>query len=129
MAQTRVLLVDDEFEFVSTLAERLQMRNYTVDIASNGIEAMAAFHKSTPDVVILDLKMPGINGLEILKNIKKFDPSIEVIILTGHGDMQSVEEGMKNGASEYIMKPIDINELTSKNDIAAERRKKSLYQG
>jgi DNA-binding NtrC family response regulator len=126
MSQTKVLLVDDEFEFASALAERLQMRNYIVDTASNGLEAMALFHKSPPDVVILDLKIPGMNGIEILKSIKKFDPSIEVIILTGHGDIKSVEEGMKSGAFEYIMKPIDIGELTTKIDNAMEKKKKSL---
>jgi DNA-binding NtrC family response regulator len=122
MPHTKVLLVDDEVEFASALAERLQMRDYDVKTASNGLEAMALFHGSPPDIVILDLRIPGMDGLEILKNIKIFDPTIEVLILTGHGDVESVAEGMKNGAFEYIMKPIDIGELTSKIDMAMKKR-------
>ena len=125
MSQTKVLLVDDEVEFASALAERLQMRNYDVKTASNGLEAMALFHNSPPDVVILDLKIPGMDGLEILSNIKKFDPTIEVLMLTGHGDMESVQKGMKIGAFEYIMKPIEIGELTSKIDKARKKREKA----
>ena len=124
MSQTKVLLVDDEVEFASALAERLQMRNYDVKTASNGLEAMALFHSSPPDVVILDLKIPGMDGLEILKNIKQFDPTIEVLMLTGHGDMESVQKGMKFGVFEYIMKPIEIAELTSKIDKARKKREK-----
>ncbi len=124
MIRTKVLLVDDEVEFASALAERLQMRNYEVRTASNGLEAMALFHESPPDVVLLDLKIPGMDGLEILSNIKKFDPSIEVLMLTGHGDVASVQKGMQSGALEYMMKPIDIDELTSKIDRARKKREK-----
>jgi DNA-binding NtrC family response regulator len=124
MTRTKVLLVDDEVEFASALAERLQMRNYDVRTASNGLEAMALFHESPPDVVLLDLRIPGMDGLEILSNIKKFDPSIEVLMLTGHGDRESVQKGMQTGALEYIMKPIDIDELTSKINRAMKKREK-----
>ena len=124
MTRTKVLLVDDEVEFASALAERLQMRNYEVRTASNGLEAMALFHESTPDVVLLDLRIPGMDGLEILSNIKKFDPSIEVLMLTGHGDKESVLKGLQTGALEYIMKPIDIDELTLKINNAAKKREK-----
>ncbi|MFZ5905988.1 MAG: response regulator [Nitrospirota bacterium] len=124
MLRTKVLLVDDEMEFASALAERLQMRNYDVRTASNGLEAMALFHSSPPDVVLLDLKIPGMDGLEILRNIKKFDPTIQVLMLTGHGDKESVQKGMQSGALEYIMKPIDIDELTSKIDRARKKREK-----
>lgn len=124
MLRTKVLLVDDEVEFASALAERLQMRNYDVRTASNGLEAMALFHSSPPDVVLLDLKIPGMDGLEILRNIKKFDPTIQVLMLTGHGDKESVQKGMQSGALEYIMKPIDIDELTSKIDRARKKREK-----
>jgi two-component system, NtrC family, sensor kinase len=124
MTQTKILLVDDEVEFASALAERLQMRNYEVRTASNGLEAMALFHESPPDVVLLDLRIPGMDGLEILSNIKKFDPSIEVLMLTGHGDRESVQKGMQTGALEYIMKPIDIDELTSKINKAMKKREK-----
>lgn len=122
MSQTRVLLVDDEVEFSSALAERLQLRNYDVKTASNALEALGLIHSYPPDVVILDLRIPGMDGIETLKAIKKFDPTIEVIMLTGHGDIQSVEEGMKSGALEYIMKPVDIGELISKIDKAKKKR-------
>ena len=124
MSQTKVLLVDDEVEFVLALAERLQLRNYYVNTANNALEALGIIYKYPPDVIVLDLKIPGMDGLETLKTIKKFDPAIEVIMLTGHGDVRSVEEGMKSGAFEYIMKPIDIGELTSKIDKAHGKRKK-----
>lgn len=127
MLQTKVLLVDDEIEFASALAERLQLRNYDVKTASNALEALAVIHNYLPDVILLDLKIPGMNGIETLKTIKKIDPTIEVIMLTGHGDIKSVEEGMKNGAFEYIMKPVDINELTSKIDKAWQKRTKNEY--
>lgn len=123
MSHTKVLLVDDEVEFASALAERLQLRNYDVKAASNAFEALGIIHSFLPDVVILDLKIPGMDGIETLKTIKKFDPTIEVIMLTGHGDSQSVEEGMKSGAFEYIMKPVEIAELTSKIDKAQKKRK------
>ena len=122
--KTRILLVDDEVEFVSTLSERLQLRGYDVRTANNALEALAFVYKEAPDVIILDLRIPGMDGIETLKTIKKFDATIEVIMLTGHGDIRSVEEGMKSGAFEYIMKPVDISELTAKIDIARKRRQK-----
>ncbi len=124
MPKTKVLLVDDEIEFSSALAERLQLRNYDVRTANNALEALGLIHDYTPDVVILDLRIPGMNGIETLKTIKKLDATIEVIMLTGHGDVQSVEEGMKSGALEYIMKPVDIGELISKIDKAKKKRDK-----
>lgn len=123
MSQTKVLLVDDEVEFASALAERLQLRNYEVKTANNALEALGLIHGFLPDVVILDLRIPGMDGIETLRTIKKLDPTIEVIMLTGHGDMKSVEEGMKSGAFEYIMKPVDIGELTPKIDKAQKKRK------
>lgn len=123
MSHTKVLLVDDEVEFTSALAERLQLRNYDVKTANNALEALGLVYKDRPDVIILDLRIPGMDGIEALKTIKKFDPGIEVIMLTGHGDVQSVEEGMRSGAFEYIMKPVDIGELTSKIDKAQKKRK------
>jgi DNA-binding NtrC family response regulator len=122
MPQTKVLLVDDEVEFASALAERLQLRNYSVQTANNALEALGLVYKDRPDVVILDLRIPGMDGIETLKTIKKFDPTIEVIMLTGHGDVQSVQEGMTSGAFEYIMKPVDIGELTSKIDKAQKKK-------
>ncbi len=122
MAQTKVLLVDDEKEFASALAERLQLRNYEVKSASNALEALGIVNSFLPDVVLLDLKIPGMDGIETLKAIKKFNSTIEVIMLTGHGDTRSVEEGMKSGAFEYIMKPVDIGELTIKINKAWQKK-------
>jgi DNA-binding NtrC family response regulator len=120
-----VLLVDDEVEFASALAERLQIRNYDAKAAYNALEALNSIYSDKPDVVVLDMKIPGMDGLEILKTIKQFDPTIEVIILTGHGAIESVKEGLRSGAFEYIMKPVDIGELTSKIDKAQKRRKQN----
>jgi len=122
MSQTKVLLVDDEVEFTVALAERLQLRNYSVQTANNALEALGLVYKNRPDVIILDLRIPGMDGIETLKTIKKYDPTIEVIMLTGHGDVQSVQEGMTSGAFEYIMKPVDIGELTSKIDKAQKKK-------
>jgi len=124
MPQTKILLVDDEVEFASALAERLELRSYDVKTANNALEALAVIHTHVPDVIILDLKIPGMDGIETLKTIKKIDPTIEVIMLTGHGDVQSVAEGMKSGVFEYIMKPVDIGELTVKIDNAMKKRTK-----
>jgi len=124
MPQTKILLVDDEVEFASALAERLELRSYDVKTANNALEALAVIHAHVPDVIILDLKIPGMDGIETLKTIKKIDPTIEVIMLTGHGDVQSVAEGMKSGVFEYIMKPVDIGELTVKIDNAMKKRTK-----
>ena len=125
MAHTKVLLVDDEKEFASALAERLQLRNYDVQAAANALEALGIVHSFRPDVVLLDLKIPGMDGIETLRAIKKFDSAIEVIMLTGHGDMRSVEDGMKSGAFEYIMKPVDIGELTAKINKAWQKKQTS----
>lgn len=122
MTQTKLLLVDDEVEFASALAERLQMRDYEVKTANNELEALGLIPEYKPDVVILDLRISNIDGIETLKTIKKYDKSIEVIMLTGHGDVKSVREGMSSGAFEYIMKPVDIDELTAKIDKAQKKR-------
>ena len=122
MLKTKVLLVDDEVEFASALAERLELRNYEVKTANSALEALGLIHGFLPDVVVLDLRIPGMDGIETLKTIKKLDPTIEVIMLTGHGDVKSVEEGMKGGAFEYIMKPVDIGELIAKIEQAKKRR-------
>jgi DNA-binding NtrC family response regulator len=124
MSKTKVLLVDDEVEFVSALSERLHLREYDVQTANTALEALAIIYKETPDVIILDLKIPGMDGIEILKTIKQFDSTIGVIMLSGHGDIKSVEEGMKSGAFEYIMKPIGIDELIVKINAAKEKRDK-----
>ena len=114
MTGIKLLLVDDEEGFVSTLAERLRLRNYDTRIATNGEAALSEIQKERPDIVLLDLKMPGMGGLEILGKIKTDHSNIEVIMLTGQGDKQSCEEGLKAGAADYIVKPVDIGNLMEK---------------
>ncbi len=122
MFQTKVLLVDDEVEFVSALTERLQLRNYDAKAATNATDALTSIEKDPPDVVLLDLKIPGMDGIDILKKIKENDPTIQVIMLTGHGDIESVEEAIRNGAIECVMKPVDIGELLVKIEQAKKKR-------
>jgi two-component system response regulator CpxR len=106
------LLVDDEKEFVQTLSERLRMRQFASEIAYNGQEALDFTDQEDTEVILLDLKMPGIDGFEVLKRIKKTKPHIEVIILTGHGSEADRKTCMDLGAFAYLQKPADIDLIT-----------------
>jgi CheY-like chemotaxis protein len=109
---SRVLLVDDEREFVQTLSERLQMRDVGSAIAYDGESALRMVKDEEPDVMILDLKMPGIDGIEVLRRVKRSNPDIEVIILTGHGSDEDCQTCMELGAFAYLQKPVDIDALS-----------------
>lgn len=109
---SRVLLVDDEREFVQTLSERLMMREMGSAIAYDGESALDVVKDDQPDVMILDLKMPGIDGIEVLKRVKETHPQIEVIILTGHGSEKDRHRCMQLGAFAYLNKPVDIELLS-----------------
>ncbi len=109
---SKVLLVDDEREFVQTLSERLIMRDMGPAVAYDGESALNLITEDEPDVMIVDLKMPGIDGIEVLRKVKENRPEIEVIILTGHGHEEDRELCMKLGAFAYLQKPLDINELS-----------------
>lgn len=111
-APSRVLLVDDEREFVQTLSERLLLRDLGSAIAYDGESALEMVREDEPDVMILDLKMPGIDGMEVLKRVKATQPGIEVIILTGHGNETDRETCMQLGAFAYLQKPVDIDILS-----------------
>ncbi|MFH1243554.1 MAG: response regulator [Pseudomonadota bacterium] len=111
MEQIKILLVDDEEEFVKTLAERIQMRDLGPDIALNGEQALKIVDNQVPDVMVLDLKMPGIDGMEVLRRIKKAYPKVQVIILTGHGTEKDEKEARRLGAFEYLQKPVEIERL------------------
>ena len=112
MKDIHVMIVDDEKEFGSTLAERLELRGFRAGAVFSADEALEVINSSTPpDVVLLDLKMPNMDGLEVLEKIKKRDTSIEVVMLTGHGSANSSVLGMKQGAYAYVMKPVDIDDL------------------
>lgn len=107
----KALLVDDEAEFVMTLAERLQIRGIQARTATDGQQALALIEAEKPQVVVLDIMMPGISGLEVLDYIKKNYPKIEVILLTGRGSTKEGIEGMQLGAFDFLMKPVKIEEL------------------
>ena len=110
----RVLLVDDEREFVEVLAERLETRDFEVSTAASGDEALDRLRDKKVDVVVLDVLMPGKDGLETLKEIKQLMPLVEVIMLTGHGTVETAVEGMKVGAFDYLMKPTETKALVEK---------------
>ncbi len=107
----KILLVDDEEEFVSTLGERLKIRGLDTEVALSGEEALAQVEKRVPDVVVLDLKMPGIDGLSVLGRLKSRHPSIQVIILTGHGSERDKDSALRQGACGYLQKPVEIDAL------------------
>jgi CheY-like chemotaxis protein len=109
---SKVLLVDDEREFVQTLSERLIMRDMGPAVAYDGESALKLIKEDEPDVIIVDLKMPGVDGLEVLRKVKESRPEIEVIILTGHGHEADRELCMQLGAFAYLQKPLDINVLS-----------------
>jgi DNA-binding NtrC family response regulator len=121
MAEYRVLLVDDEEEFVSALSERLMLRGIEVDSALNGEEALARLVEKEFEVVILDVMMPGLGGLEVLRQIKSTHPNTQVILLTGHGSTREGIEGMRLGAFDYLIKPVDIEEMLAKMKEAASK--------
>jgi two-component system response regulator CpxR len=120
---SKVLLVDDERQFVETLSERLMMRKMGSAIAYDGESALELIKEEEPEVMILDLKMPGIDGMEVLRRIKATGSDIEVIILTGHGSEADRETCMQLGAFAYLTKPVDINELTETLKAANEKIK------
>ncbi|MBL0713431.1 MAG: response regulator [Desulfosarcina sp.] len=109
---SRVLLVDDELEFVQTLSERLQLREMGSVVAYDGESALSLVNEDDPEVMIIDLKMPGIDGMDILKKVKQPRPEIEVIVLTGHGCEEDRERCMQLGAFAYLQKPVDIDFLS-----------------
>ncbi len=114
MTAFKVLLVDDETEFLETLVKRLTKRKLDVIGATSGKEAIAILNKTPVDVIVLDVKMPDMDGIETLKAIKKLRPAVEVIMLTGHANVEVAIQGMELGAFDYLMKPMDIDELLYK---------------
>jgi len=109
-----VLLVDDEEEFLETLVKRMKKRNVNATGVKSGEEALELLDQHPVDVVVLDVRMPGMDGIEALKEIKRRHPLIEVIMLTGHASVEVAVQGMELGAFDYLMKPIDIDELLYK---------------
>lgn len=121
--KTKVLLVDDEKDFVESLSERLDIRNFDVTCALNGDDALKLIQEKDFDVIILDVLMPGKNGVETLQEMKKIKPLIQVIMLTGHATVETAINGMKQGAYDYLMKPTDTETLVKKIDKAGQIKK------
>lgn len=116
----QVLLVDDEIEFMQTLVKRMKKRGLNVQGVKSGEEALDALEENPAHVVVLDVKMPGMSGIEVLKAIKQRMPQIEVIMLTGHASLELAMQGMESGAYDYLMKPMDLDELLYKIEDAYE---------
>lgn len=122
----RVLLVDDEADFLDTLVKRMKKRSVTAHGVSRGEDAIAYLARNDVDVVVLDVKMPGMDGIETLREVKKKFPLTEVIMLTGHASMEVAIEGMELGAFDYLMKPVDFDALLYKIEDAS--KKKSIQE-
>lgn len=122
MSIAKVLLVDDEKEFTETLSERLQLRGLEVFTASSGVDALDLAAQHRFDAVILDLQMPGMDGIETLESLLAADADQQVIVLTGHGTISKSVEALKAGAADFFEKPIDIQTLSEKIGDAAVHR-------
>ena len=109
-----VLFVDDEPDFLQTLLKRMRKRSVNASGVGSGEEALVHLAQSPVDVVVLDVRMPGMGGIETLREIKKRTPLTEVVMLTGHASLEVAREGMENGAFDYLMKPVDIDDLLYK---------------
>ena len=122
MSKARVLLVDDEREFAGALAERLQLRGYAARAAYSAAEALAAAAGGDFDVVLLDLNLPGVRGVELLLTLRQALPRAEIIQLSGHLDLAEKIEGLRLDAFDTLLKPVELPELTAKIDAAQARR-------
>ncbi|MDK9707210.1 MAG: response regulator [Desulforhopalus sp.] len=120
--KAKVLLVDDEEDFLATLAERLESRGLKVNAVTSGEQAVAKAEKEGFDLIVLDLAMPGMDGLETLKRIKAKQPEAEIIILSGQGSIKTSIEAMKLGAGDFMEKPVKISELLDKISEAKDKR-------
>jgi DNA-binding NtrC family response regulator len=120
--RTRVLIVDDEEKFSHALAERLRLRDYDVTTSQSGDDAVNQIKKYNYDVVVLDVLMPVMDGIEALREIKKIKPLTEVIMLTGHATVETAIEGMKLGAMDFLMKPCETEDLVTKIQKAHDRK-------
>jgi DNA-binding NtrC family response regulator len=123
MKEFNVLVVDDEDEFRDVIIKSLAKRGLHVEGAESGLRALEILEHSRTDVVLLDIKMPGIDGIETLRRIRSLKPLVEVILLTGHASVDSGIEGMKLGAFDYLMKPIELDPLLEKLSDAYEKKR------
>jgi DNA-binding response OmpR family regulator len=123
MFKKRIMLVDDEERFLQTTRKLLAKNGYEVITASGGLECLQKLEEEFPHVIVLDVKMPDLDGMETLKRIKRKHPMIQVIMLTGHATAEAAMEGIKSGATDYLIKPADIRELIAKIEAAFQRRR------
>jgi DNA-binding NtrC family response regulator len=117
-----ILIVDDEQDFVEMLSLRLEDAGHRVRAVYDGATGLAAIDEAEPDVVILDIRMPGKDGITVLKAVKTAHPVVEVILLTGHGTIDTAVEGLKSGAFDYVQKPARFEELLDKLEAARHRK-------
>lgn len=120
--EPKVLLVDDEQDFLEVLQKRLQRRGVTALAAHDGAEALALLPAYDVDVVVLDVKMPGMDGMTVLSRIKAERPEVEVIMLTGHAEIEAAMQGLEQGAFDYLMKPVEMDHLFYKIQDAYKRK-------
>lgn len=114
MQYPNLLIVDDEKEFVATMLKRLQRRGISSQGAFTGAEALATMHRHDFDVVLLDMRLPDLDGNTVLREIKKMNPAIRVLILTGHASVKAGLEGLAEGASDYLLKPVEFETILEK---------------
>ena len=120
----KILIVDDEQEFTDTLAQRLEIRGFDTSVVYSGDQCLELFKEKSFDVVILDVHMPGLSGNETLQGIKKIDPLVQVVMLTGNVTVEKAIDGMKLGAYDFLMKPTETEDLIIKINEAHELKKK-----
>ncbi|MBU0484488.1 MAG: response regulator [Proteobacteria bacterium] len=126
MGDIKILLVDDEEDFIRTLSERLELRDLAGQTALDGEQALQFVGDKEPDVMVLDLKMPGIDGMEVLRRIRQVYPHIQVIIQTGHGNDLDEAEARRLGVFDYLKKPVDIDLLVERIKAAYQVKRSSL---
>lgn len=124
MQELKMMIVDDEERFLSTTKRLLSKKGYEVVTATSGAEALDRLRDEEIHVVILDVKMPGMDGMATLQEIRKSFPLVEVIMLTGHATMESAVDGLRSGATDYLMKPTDIDEIIQKAEEAFSKRQR-----
>jgi len=122
MATAKLLIVDDEVEFADVIAERMRGRGFDVDTANSGADALEKIKERVYDAVVLDLSMPGLDGMETMARMLKQDDQLQIIILTGYGSVKKGVEAVKQGAADFLEKPADIDTLAEKVGEAQERR-------
>ncbi len=123
-ARLRVLVVDDEEDFGTAVATRLRRRGFEASAVFAGRDALRIIQRTRYDVMVLDLKMPEMDGVEVLREVRRLDPNLQVVVLTGHGTVEAGIEGMQLGAADFLQKPLAIENLCTVIEAVAERSRK-----